>query len=128
MVKEKYDNEFITVPVFDAGKTLDKNYKFKELDDILKQIPFNLISVPVYGYRNELYNDNTKRGNFIAGYVSKYISESHEMEVCIYGKYKDLLDFKDPIIYPRIALVKGVVVSVTGLDYCTSAYYRVLGR
>lgn len=129
MASKKQGNEFIVVPIFDKGRTLSKEYKYDEVDKILKQVPFQLISVPIFGYRNELMDDDSKRGNFIAGFVSKYIPETHELEVGIYDRYKQLLEYKDPIIYPRVNIIaNGSVVGIAGLDFCSSSYYRVLNR
>lgn len=126
--KRVYNNLYMTVPIFDKGKTLRKSYDFNELEDILLSVPFSKVPVPVNVYRNEYDGDYELRGNFIVGYITDYDPETRCFELTILERFADRVSqYNDPIVYPRAVIDKnGVVVAISGFDVCNKGYYASL--
>lgn len=130
IASKEYKNVYVSVPLFDKGRTLSRTYDIDKLTSILSQITYGLITVPLFAYRNEYTGNDDNRGNFIVGWVDGFNTNTNMFDVCILEKFSDILDKydQDIMIYPRVKFIGRTVVSVVGLDLCERKYYSVINR
>lgn len=87
------------VVLFELSRTAKRDYDRDSLLELLEEIPFNKISIPVYANKNLVYNKDAK-GIIPVGYVRGYDPESEVFTVSIYGNYAETVKgFAEPVIY-----------------------------
>lgn len=126
----EFNNTYLTVPMFDRGRTLTRTYDVKQLVDLLDAVPYSIINIPVFAYRNEYSGNDDNRGNFICGWIEGFNKENRTFDICILEKFSDMIERydKDTIIYPRVKLAGKNPISITGLDFCERRYYSLINR
>lgn len=126
----EFKNIYLTVPMFDRGRTLTRTYDVKQLVGLLDAVPYSIINIPVFAYRNEYSGNDAYRGNFICGWVEAFNKENKTFDICILEKYADMVEKydKDTIIYPRVKIIGNNPVGITGLDFCEKRYYSLINR
>lgn len=122
-----YENVTVRVPRFSKAKNLRRKYNVESLLEILNNIDFDKINIPLYSYRNVLCNDDTRRGNRIVGYIDKYDRETDEFIVVIHEYFAGIISgFDNPIIYPRVQIMDENVTKILGFDICPKLYYSII--
>lgn len=121
-------NVTMTVGLFELAKTTKVEYDRDTLLDILEVLPFDKVSIPVYTYKNLMFDKNSK-GTMVVGYIKSYDAKEETFDVVIYGNYVETIgDFSDAIIFPRVFINEetGEVRSIIGLDVCPASTYSYL--
>lgn len=129
MMKEKrvYNNVTMEVARFAKNKTLKITYDGDSLTETLTQVPFDKISIPLYGYRSILLNNEDLPGNMIVGYIESYNAEAGTFSVVIHQNMADKVKpMKDPIIFTRVQTIGDKVTKILGFDICPKAYYAAI--
>lgn len=100
-----------------ANCTNLKEYKRESLLDILDQIPFSLISIPVYLHKYYLNGANNV-GYVNVGYVKGYEVDTEEFTVAIRSNFAEAVDaLGEAVIFVRAAVSEdGIVKTIIGLD------------
>lgn len=114
-----------TVALFPEAKTPKYEYDKQSLLDILSDIKFDKISIPLYTYKNLIFDGGIK-GTIAVGYIKDFNPETEEFTVVIFGKNAEsVCTFEDPVIYPRVYIDNETedVKSIIGLDICPSSFY-----
>lgn len=126
--EDRPHNTTFNVDLFELSKTHKFDYDRDTLLDILEDIPFDLISIPVYAHKSLIINEDA-RGTMIVGYVKDFDAKNEKFTVVIYGNYVDVVsNFLDAVIFPRVFVNKdsGVVNSIIGLDISPKEEYKDL--
>ena len=100
-----------------ANSTNLREYNRDTLLDILDQIPFSLVSIPVYLHKYYLNGANSV-GYVNVGYVKGYKGDVEEFTVAIRSNFADTVDaLGEAVIFVRAAVSEdGVVKTIIGLD------------
>lgn len=107
-----------------SGKTQKGEYKVDTLRSLLKEIPFDKISIPAYSYK-DLILKNGKPGIVSIGYVNGYNDEDQTFDVCLYENSSKIVEeFKDVVVYVRCYVKDGAVSKIIGLDVCPADYNK----
>ena len=129
MMKERkvYNNVSMDVVRFNKNKTMKISYNGDSLIDYLVEIPFDKISIPLYGYRSVLLNNDEMKGNAIVGYIEGYNAETDTFSVVIHQNWTDAVEtFSNPIIFPRVQAIGDTVTKILGFDICPKSYYAAI--
>ena len=105
------------------AKTKKGTYDLNSLESLLKEIPFDKISIPAVSYR-ELMNPNIKKfGISTVGYVNGYDAEKKTFNVSLYESSAEVVEtFENAVVYVRCYVKDGIVTKIIGLDICPLAY------
>lgn len=129
MVKERktYNNVSMEVNRFAKNKTLKFTYDGDSLTELLTQVPFDKVSIPLYGYRNVVLNNDNLPGNMTVGYIESYNAETSTFNVTIHQNVADKVKLmKNPIIFIRVQAIGEKVTKILGFDICPKAYYAAI--
>lgn len=78
--RPKMINEKIEICFPENGREIDR----ESLYQTLSEITFNLVSIPVYGYRSLVFNSEETNGTTIVGFVNGWDPELKQFTVSLY--------------------------------------------
>ena len=117
--KQLPPNYIATIPMYEGGIAGTREYDVDELIGILRTIPFEKISIPLFGTKKLIIGDD-KKGTMQIGYINKPIFGTYtskdgneydtvDFEVTVYANNAEAVKaIENPLVYPRIK------VSTTG--------------
>lgn len=118
-----------TVPMYSKGRSLHKKYDLETLLDIVRDIRFDKVTIPVNAYCNE-YFDEDRRGTMNVGYIESFNEEDLTFDIVIRNKYSDrVFQYDNAIIYPKVSVSRdGEVLKVLSFDICSYNYYAAINN
>lgn len=128
MADKVFKNLEMNVKIFNKARNFRRSYSLEDLKEKLDRIPFDIVSIPVFVYRNEYSGNLDSHGNILVGYITRYDRESFSFDLTIMEAYGNRVsEYKDPIIYPRVSIGSdGNVKNIIAFDLCQSIYYANL--
>lgn len=127
MAKRTFNNINMDIERWSKNKNLYHSYDGESLKDILDQVPFELVNIPLYSYNNILAGDEERSGNQVVGYIYGYDRKTDMFSVVIHEKYAAAVsEFAKPIIFPRVQIIGDKVTRILGFDVCPRSYYAVI--
>lgn len=123
----KPENEMFDVPLIEIPILINqKKYNKKELVELIQSIPFGKISIPIYGYKNLIF-DPDKKGTVMIGYVNMFTEQTETFTVTIFNTFvQKVKDFECKVIYPRLRISGETPTYVMGFDLCPQEMYQHL--
>lgn len=117
-VTTKLPNSEMSVQLIEVARNNMGDYDRGKLLEIINQVPWGKISFPIYSYKNLIFQDKETKGHVIVGYINGYDSDTETFELVIFGRnVGTILEFNDPIIYPRVITNKETgELTITAFD------------
>ena len=125
---ERPSNASMEIELFELNKTVRSEYDKATLIEILANVQFDKISIPVYAYKDQILGED-KKGTMIVGFVNSFEPEEELFNITIYGNYVEKISkFVDAIIFARLVSDNetGEVKTILGLDICPLEKYAFL--
>lgn len=106
----KTENYKVTLLLTGGIDGKGQEYAMESLIDIINEIPFHKISIPLTIKKSFMY-DNDSKGNMNIGFITGYDEEENKISAVIFGG-KNLDRIKDivrngAVIYPAVSLNRG---------------------
>ena len=125
---ERPSNATMEVELFELNRTTRSEYDKASLIEILANVQFDKISIPVYAYKDLILGDD-KKGTMIVGFVNSFDPQEELFNITIFGNYVEKVSkFEDAIIFARLVSDNetGEVKTILGLDVCPIMKYDYL--
>ena len=111
--KQLPPNYVAKIPMYEQGIAGSREYDVDALIDILRTIPFEKISIPLFGAKKLMLGDD-KKGTMQIGYINKPIFDKYtssdgneydtvDFDVTIYANNAEATkNIEYPLIYPKV--------------------------
>ena len=98
----KPQNFEINVPLIDVTVYKKPYDSSEQIMNIIENVSWPLIDIPVYCSRSIVMNDSSAKGNTVIGYVKDYDVEKKVFTVIIYHKFGETVsELEDVVLFPK---------------------------
>lgn len=105
----------ISMDLYTGGVSGTRTYDVNSLIDLLEEIPFNKISVPVYCAKSYIFDQDEAKGTVMVGYIKAF--DGKRFDMCIYNKNIDKIEkMTNAIVLPKVRVRDDVAEVILSLE------------